>query len=286
MWTPSDSAIRVTPEIAKALETANAEQIKVIMAQAAIDQGLVQPDRYDASVLLPTALAAAAPKKFAKTISLNGKKHTLEAESPEALAEAELNFFRSTFGQGDDNAQGQFRDANGRFTADQGKADEAVQARQRAEAEAAAKADLELKFKRGELSADDFLAQSGAIDKYLSSKGVSMTALQEASAASYQRNWTQAVEEFLAKNPDWQGGPKNMTIIGQILQENNLTDNPSAESLQLAFEHAKRENLLSQNEDVALESKISSAKSHAELQELLHPNRTTSSSGGGYFGGR
>ena len=58
-YTPENSSIKNTPEVEEALKTASFEEIKAIMSRAAVDQGLVTPDRFDPNVLLPTELATA-----------------------------------------------------------------------------------------------------------------------------------------------------------------------------------------------------------------------------------
>src|SRR5579863_6264460 len=144
MWSPEDSAIRMTPEIQKALETADVEQIKSIMADAAVAQGLATRDYYSPDVLLPTELANAAPKKFAKVLTINGEKRVLEGETEAALLAAEANLYRGLFSQpAPAVTETPARDAaTGRFV---------ERPDDNAAADAAAKVELELKFKRGEI---------------------------------------------------------------------------------------------------------------------------------------
>jgi hypothetical protein len=67
-----------------------------------------------------------------------------------------------------------------------------------------AKVELDLKFKRGEISTAEYLEQSGAIDSYLESQGIPLVDLQ-ASVAEKQnqriaQSWEQAV---IFEEPRW-----------------------------------------------------------------------------------
>src|SRR5579872_1181425 len=142
-WTPENSAIKVTPEIQKAIETANAEQIKDIMASAAVSQGLATRDYYSPDVLIPTELAGAAPTKVAKTVTVGGVKHIIEGATETELAQNETRLYRRLFAEPavTPQTQEQPRNQHGQFVS--------------AEA-TAAKAALELAFKRGDISAADY----------------------------------------------------------------------------------------------------------------------------------
>jgi len=91
-WTPESSAIKVTPDMQKALETANAEQIKEMMKQAAVDQRLVVRE-WDSSILTPVTQGT-APQKVGKVVVLNGVKHTLEAATEQELLAKENALYR------------------------------------------------------------------------------------------------------------------------------------------------------------------------------------------------
>lgn len=92
-----------------------------------------------------------------------------------------------------------------------------------AEEQAAAKAELELKFKRGEISTAEFLEQSGAVDEYLSKRGVPIDALKAAvdrnQESTEQQSWETATQKFLNSpaGADWPGGYKNLELIGMII---------------------------------------------------------------------
>ena len=96
----------------------------------------------------------------------------------------------------------------------------------RASVEAAEKAELELKFKRGEVSSDEYLAQSGAVKNYLEAQGVPLDELrdrlQEDRHREYEGSWATATTEFLQSGNDWPGGERNKQILGMKIQELGL----------------------------------------------------------------
>jgi hypothetical protein len=270
MWSPEDSAIRMTPEIQKALETADVEQIKSIMADAAVAQGLATRDYYSPDVLLPTELANAAPKKFAKVLTINGEKHVLEGESEAALLAAEANLYRELFSQpapavtetpARDAATGRFVERTDDNTA----------------SDAAAKAELELQFKRGEITAAQYIQRSGAVTEYLQNEGIDPAALREVSGKRLADSWASATEEFLAgPGASWPGGDANKNTLGRILTEQNLIDaEDKVAALAAAYRYAKDNNLLVETPESVLVQKIGSARTAEELREALHGGRTS-----------
>ena len=118
-WTPNEAAVKITPDIQKALETASADQVKEIMTNAMLDQGLVVRDVMNPSVLLPTALADATPKRFAQTLTdpTTGKKIIFEADSELDVTKQVNAYMREHFPQPatPDTRSAQPRDTNGRF---------------------------------------------------------------------------------------------------------------------------------------------------------------------------
>jgi hypothetical protein len=264
-WTPEDSAIKVTPEIKKALETASTEQIKEIMARAAVDQGLVRRDIFSPDVLIPTPLASAAPKQIAKTVTVDGVKHIIEGATEMELAQNETTLYRKLFAQPTVAAQTeeQPRNERGQFVSAE---------------DAATKAELELAFKRGDISTSDYLQRSGAVADYLAKEGVSIDALKatvdQNQAASYEKSWQQATAEFLSHS-DWPGLESNRARLGATILELGLVDSPSVESLQRAYDHMKKNNLLVENPQTVQAQKIANAKTVAELQAVVGYRGTT-----------
>jgi len=95
-FTPENSAIRLTPEIEEALKDASPDQMKEIFREALVSQHLAVRDIYSPDVLIPTALASAPrPTKFARAVTIDGKKHIVEADSEPELEKAEVALYRS-----------------------------------------------------------------------------------------------------------------------------------------------------------------------------------------------
>jgi hypothetical protein len=258
-----DSAIRMTPALEKEISEALPDQIKAIMARAAIEQSLVTSDSYNPNILIPTALADHAPQKFSKYVTINSTKYLLEGGSPEELAHAETSLYEQVLGQGDN---GQQRDpVTGRFVAEPTAAEKAAQ-----ELAVINRADLELAFKRGDITAEAYLEQSGAVATYLQNHGVSPDALVAVTDLVYQNTWSQATEQFLNSDAgnDWPGGQTNMELMGRILEENNMTE-PTVENLSAAFQYASENNLLVANPETTQFQQIGEATSVAAIRTVL-----------------
>ena len=187
-FTPENSALKLTTEQEEHVNAlVTADEIKSYLASvAAGEQGsapIVMRDRYSPDVLIP--LPTGDPRRakaYAKILVINGQKHTIEAATEQELLVAENELMCRTFeGQLAVNNDGaQPRDENGRFTRiDDG--------------DPSAKVELELKFKRGEIGADEFLARSGAIDRYLEDTGVPVEEMRQ---QAFTQKWAKATESF------------------------------------------------------------------------------------------
>lgn len=272
--TPEQSAIRLTPEIESALASAQFEDIKDIFTQAALDQQLVVRDEMNPTILLETTLASAAPKRFAKTIVINGVNHILEADSEVALARSENDLLRATFSEPGATAQQteQPRDAAGRFTF------QTKPTLADPDLEAIRIAELELKFKRGELSPGEYLTQSGVIEQYLESQGISVHDLKTASETAYRTNWESATETFLARHPEWQGGEDAVRVIGETVFALGLQGKPDVESLEAAYAELQRTNGVPSNPaleaskeaDTRYQREVSEATTLEEIRSANH----------------
>ncbi len=277
-WSPNDSAIQVTKSVEEQLQGAtNAEQIKEIMRSASLEQNLVTRD-WDPNILNPVE-PGTAPRGYAKTIVVNGVKTILEGATEEDLLSKETDFYRRTFGQSasTDTRTEQARDAaTGRFV-------EQTQTNEDDQAEIARLADLELKFKRGEISVKDYIQQSGALDEVLAEQGLSVKTLKDVVAekqdARYQTNWKTATETFIARHPSWPGGDANRDLLGNIIVEQGWINEDPLEALEAAYQHAVANNLLVENPDVVAHQKISSANSLEQIREALGRGRSS-----GFFG--
>jgi len=261
-WTPESSAIRMTPALEKEISEALPEQIKAILGRAAYEQGLVVPDAANPQILHPTALAANAPRKFAKYVTVDGQRHLLEGGSPEELANAETDLYQQLFEKSDD---GQARDAQGRFVAQPTAEEKAAQ-----ELATANRAELELKFKRGDITAEQYLEQSGAIGTYLQNHGILPEALTAVSELVTHNSWAAATEEFLqGAGSDWPGGEENKNILAAILEENGMTE-PTVENLSAAYRFAQENDLLVENPETAAHNKIAEANCVEDIRTALN----------------
>ncbi len=277
-WTPESSAIRITPALEKEISEALPDQIKLIMARAAIEQQLVTPDQYNPSLLHPTELADHAPRKFAKHVTLNGTKYLLEGGSPEELANAETSLYQQVLEQSAEPPAGQHRDAQGRFVSDD--TGETPQEKAAREQEAANRAELELAWKRGDITAEAYLEKSGAITAYLQNHGMNPEALTAVSDLVYQNTWQAATEQFLnsPEGESWPGGDENKNILAAILEENGMTE-PSAENLVAAFRYAQEQGLLVENPETTQFQQIGEATSVADIRAALGRPASSESSG-------
>lgn len=89
------------------------------------------------------------------------------------------------------------------------------------------RAELDLQFRRGQLTTEEYLTRTNAIGEFLSARGFDVEAAAE-------QQWAQATEEFLHKTPEgqtWKGGSKNLSIIGTLILAHgwdNTTDKVAA----------------------------------------------------------
>jgi hypothetical protein len=245
---PEQSAIRVDKELEKALQNASFEEMKEILHSASTRQGLTVPDKFSPDVLIPTELADAAPKRFGKAITVDGQKRFFEADSELELEREIGDYFRETLNARDTNparqqqqqSTEQPRNERGQFTAAESTSVDAAQ-----------KAELLLKFQLNQISAAEYLEQSGEISDYLARQGVPLDAVREVVAEkkdhAFAQSWSDAVAEFLQSpaGRSWPGGEQNLARIQSVLWENNLVDTEDkVQALAAAFEHMKANDML------------------------------------------
>ena len=261
--TPNESAIHLSPEQEiRIAQASSAEEIKSLMLGFALEQHLIEPDAFNPSVMHPTPLADHAPKQFAKVVVIDNVKHILQADSPEALVQQETALLKSVFEQPDSEQQA--RDSNGRFiSAD----DKAAQ-----EADLVVKAELEGRFKRGEISTDDYLLQSGALQR-------AVVQLQQQDEA-VQSEWRRATDAFLQspEGADWSGGTANLQTAMRLLAENpQLADSEDkVAALVAVWEYMKEHYLVQSNPELEQANqareqakRISEARTPEELRAAL-----------------
>lgn len=266
-FTPENSSIKSTPELEEALRTASFEEIKSIMSRAAVEQGLVTPDKYDPNILLPTEQAP-QPHRFAKSVTVNSVKKTFEGNSELEVMQAETEFYRQQMQQPTTTKTEPARDERGRFTspADQGRTDENV----------FAKAELELRFKRGEISTSDYLEQSGAMEQYLAKQGIPLEELrasvQEKQGERTVQSWQDATNEFL-NSPEgrtWPGGQENLKKVGELIQQMSAADaEDKVAALTAAYRYMKENDLVAANPELEAERRIREARTPEEVRAAV-----------------
>jgi len=267
---PENSAIRVSQSLEEQIASATSQsEISALLRAAAVSQGAARPDAYDNNVLHPTNQPR--PQRFAKVLKINGEQKILEADSEAELAQKETAMYRELFAGGEQQPQvEQPRDENGRFVS---------QEEPDAQLNAAERAELDLRFKRGEISAADFIEQSGAMDEYLERRGVSLEALQAVSNTAFEQSWAEATDQFLQRHPDWPGLESNKTAIGTIIEQAGWTEAENKlQALESAYQYALDNNLLVANPEIEAHNKLAEAKSASELNEILQAFRPAGSS--------
>jgi len=213
------SAIKATPSVEAEINAAQSvSQISEILHRAALDQKLYEPDPYDRDgkdwstmrIVPQPAQQAAQTAALSKTITVNGITYALTGTA-EDLTRLETELYRAALQTKTAPSQEQPRDAaSGRFAA------QPTQEELNATAtESARQADLQLKFQLGQISASDYLTQSGAIEQHL----------ERRAAAETNAGWESATAEFKQSEEggNWPGGEAMRERLGQILTDNNLT---------------------------------------------------------------
>lgn len=271
-YTPEQSSIQVDGALEEKLKGASFEEIKAHMTNAAVEQRLVVPDRYDPSILLPVE-PGTAPRKFAQTITNDkGQKLFFYGSSELELEQNVGAYFRSLAEQLAATPQQtqteQPRNERGQFTAAE------------TAAETERQAALSLRLQLGQIDISTYLEESGAVGDYLAKQGIDLEDLKSASQEKHEAqavsSWEAATERFIANHPDWQGGDENRDLLGKLLLDNNLTD--AADKLaatEACYRHAVENGMLTQNPEVTARERIGSAKSVEEIREAVGYKNST-----------
>ena len=128
--------------------------------------------------------------------------------------------------------------------------------------------ELDLQFRRGQLTTAEYLDRTNAIGEFLESKGFDVEA---AAANQFESDWAQSVQTFLRDTPEgqsWKGGQKNLAIIGNLILSHGLLDaaDKVAALRTLAAEMAEKGLMF--DSDVSPEQMIE-ATNNATPQEIL-----------------
>ena len=170
------------------------------------------------AVVAEDAVVVETPLTFSRVEVIGGREFTFEGASEAELDHAVLNAYKIAFAVQPTEA-----------TPVVPVVDPAIAAQAAAD-EAAAKIELELRFKRGEITAADYIEQSGAMSEYLAKQGVPVESLkaviEQNEATKDEQSWAAATEEFRngSAGSDWPGGNKNLQLLGRELVTLNLVD--------------------------------------------------------------
>jgi hypothetical protein len=270
----SPSAIKVTPALEEALKNADASQIATIMQQARLDQNLVRPD-WDPSFLIPVE-PSAAPRKFARSITVDGQKRIVESDSELELERSIGDYFRALQGAQETNPARQQQQTIEQPRNERGEFVSAKDADRANQLEIVRRTELGLKFRRGEIDPATYLEESGAVADYLAKQGVPLEELKaqvaEKQSERFTQSWADATDEFLRSpaGADWPGGA-NREILGNLLAANpELIEQPSVETLSAVWEHMKTHGLAVENADVSYQRELSEARSPEQINAVNH----------------
>jgi hypothetical protein len=262
-YTPENSRLKVTKSMEQEISEATSQsEILAIMHRHELSQGLVTADMFDPNVRLEVEQPDQAA--FTKVVTINGKDYTASGATEAEMLRQESAIFQNLFEQTSADApppDPRGRDERGRFVQD-------AAAR---EADIIAKSELELRFKRGEITASDYIEQSGAVKEYLEAQGVPMDTLREIADQKTTSNWEEATRQFreIDEGRIWVGGAENLQKLGNLIIQMGAADAPNVENLRRAAEYLRVNNLLVENPEATQRQQIESAKSQAELDIAL-----------------
>jgi hypothetical protein len=218
--TPEDITALVKAEFDKQVAAATAEATQTATdAKAAADAEAAKVAAAAAAEAAKTATAVTTPTILSRVENIAGTDIEFTGASEAEIDKLVINALKIAAAVRP-TTQAQTVDP----TAD------AEAARVAAETKAAAAAELELRFKRGELSTSEYIEQSGAVKDYLEKQGIPLEALRASiereQGQTYEQSWAKAGEEF--KNTplgrSWPGGERNKQMLGMKVAELGLTD--------------------------------------------------------------
>jgi hypothetical protein len=243
-FTPENAAIKVTKTLEEQLSAASCpSQVQEILHSHALLQKAVRVD-WD-GCLYPAPQSAA----LQKTIVLNGVSHDVRGNSEKELLEAEASVYREHLSQP--------------------VATSSTTQQPAAEDQNLSRVELEVKFKRGEISTNEYIEQSGAVRDYLERQGI---AGDGTDTVTFTKSWEEATNEFLHSEAgaSWPGGAQNLQTISKTVSELGLVDCPSVESLASAYEVMRERKLIVPTPATIAHEKISSATTHEEIRAAAH----------------
>jgi hypothetical protein len=238
------------PEYLAALDKANSPaEMFELERNWYLAHGATMPDRsgkLDLSNFQDPGAAAAGT--VSRTVKIAGVDVTFSDSSVPAL-EAQISAALQTAAANGGGAQP--RGTDGKFTS-------------RREMSLVEKAELDLRFRRGEVNAADYLKQSGelerAFDTFAKEKlGVDSTTQQMTDA------WKTVTEQWLRiQGEKWEGGEENLRRIREVLDANGLWESPSVQTLTEVVNFMRAHKLIVPRESATQEA-INEAKSVEEI---------------------
>ena len=222
--------VNMTPELAAAIQAAlTTADVKSLLVAEAEKQNAtkLQLDADQAAAAQAAADKVAADAKAAEEIAKANQVFSRD----EVIGSQTYHFEASTEGELDRQVLNAYKVAYNTHQPETRAVevvDPAAQAAA-AEAEVLAKAELERKFKLGEITAADYIQQSGAVDAYLAAQGLSVDTLRAVVEDKKQnaqiQSWESASEVFrTGVGADWPGGTKNRALLGDKIAALGLTD--------------------------------------------------------------
>ena len=248
MTEQASTPLAVSDDLSKTIQSAvDTNDIKAavqaeILKQAA-DAAAVPAAAAPAAVAVEEVEAA---KPFSRIETIGGREFTFEAATELELERSISNAYKVAAGLQVPQVVEPVVDP----------AIAAAAAEKAATERAAAQADLELKFKRGEVTTQEYLEQSGAVKDYLDKQGVPLDELrasvEKSRHQSYEQAWADATVTFLKSSSDWPGGDKNKKLLGLKIQELGLLDaTDKVSAIQQAYASMKQDGLVFANETAA-----------------------------------
>ena len=236
----------MTDELAKAIkDTLDPASLKQLILAEAERQATAAQDAAttqaaaDAAKAAADAKAAETPADFSRTETIGGREFAFTATSELELERMITQAYKVAYGVQPTQTVPDVVEVSD--------ADKAAIAA----AQAAEKAELELKFKRGDISASEYIEQSGAIKEYLEKVGIPLDELrntvEQGRNKAFEQSWEQATEEFLhsAAGADWPGGEKNTELIGLKMAALGLVNaDDKVAAMAQAYQALKAEGML------------------------------------------
>jgi hypothetical protein len=243
----------------------SAAEISELMKNRSISMGLCRRE-WDETLVVPNDQPV--PQKVGRVVILNNVKHSLTANSEAELLAQESAIYRAALEKPATTQTEQPRNERGQFTAVEPTITDDE------------KTALELRWQLGQISAADYIEQSGAMESYLASQGIDVNVLREVTstqkAERYEKSWAEATEEFLASTPWWVGGHENTERVGEVLIKMGAEESPSSENLKRAAEYLRDNNMLVENPAVAArqqeaetEQRIGNSMSVEQIRDAL-----------------